>query len=146
MDVRVHQKKPAVRVLPSTALAVFALMAGLCAMTVLIFFGGIQTHILAMIAIASIIGGVLGRLIMPCSHYTNAYMAMFIGALVALLAHIPLLILCMLLATILASPESFSDFPGSVATILPFTYIFFGIPEIIFGAIAGYICYCKGVA
>ena len=45
--------------------------------------GEVQSLILVLIAGAAIIAGVLGMLIVPRVLYTNAYTAMFIGALVA---------------------------------------------------------------
>ncbi len=87
MDLHEHKKNPAVRVPPLTALAVFALMAGLCAMTVFLVLGDIEPLILVLVVVAAIIAAVLGMLIVPRVLYTNAITAMFIGALVALLSH-----------------------------------------------------------
>jgi len=145
MDRREHNKNPAVRVSPLTALAVFALMAGLCAMTVFLVLGDIEPLILVLVIVAAIIAGVLGMLIVPRVLYTNAATAMFIGALVALLSHIPFSILWALGGALLNPPFAFSEFSQDFAVLLVLGYLFGGIAEIIFGALAGYICYRKGV-
>ena len=78
------------------------------------------------------------RQTVPRVLYTNAYTAMFIGVLVALLSHIPFSILWSL-------AFAFGNFAQVVAIVLAYGYVFGGIPQIILRAIAGYICYRKGV-
>ena len=149
MDVRVNERNPAVRVHPVTELAVFALMAGLCAMTVFAFLGAFtsnnQPQVPVLVAGAAVIAGVLGMLIVPRVLYTNEFTAMFIGVLVALLSHIPFSILWALGEAMLNPPFAFSEFSQDFAVLLVLGYLFGGIAEIIFGALAGYICYRKGV-
>ena len=143
MDVRVNERNPAVRVPPVTALAVFALMAGLCAMTVFAFLGAFtsnnQPQVPVLVAGAAVIAGVLGMLIVPRVLYTNAFTAMFISALVALLAHIPFSILWGLTGAMFDPPFAFSDFAQVVVLVLTYGYILTGIAQIILGALAGYI-------
>jgi len=145
MEVRVHERNRAVRVTPSTAFIAFALMAGLCATIVFVFIGEVRPLILILISGAAIIAGLLGMLIVPRVLYTNAYTAMFIGALVALLSHIPFSILWALGAAMFDPPFAFSDVAHLIVLILAYGYFLTGIAQIFLGAVAGYICYRKGV-
>jgi len=145
MHERVPERNPRVRVPPTTALAVFALMAGLCAMLVIGVIMGESSPILGAGAGAAIVAGILGMLIVPRVLYTNAPTALFIGALVALLSHIPFAILWAVAAAMFDREFQFSDFAQIVVLVLAYGYFLAGIPMIILGAIAGYICYRKGV-
>jgi len=144
MDARAQERNSAVRVPPLTALTVFALMAGLCAMAVFVVFVEITPQILVLVVGAAVIAGVLGMLIVPRVLYANTFTAMFVGALVALLSHLPFSILWAL-GGLFNPPFVFSEFAEVLAFVLSFGYIIGGIPQIIFGAVAGNICYRKGV-
>jgi len=84
-------------------------------------------------------------LIVPRVLYTNAGTAMFIGSFVALLSHIPFSILWALGAALFDPPFVFSDVAQLVVLILAYGYVLTGIAQIFLGALAGYICYRKGV-
>lgn len=145
MDVRVNERNAAVRVPPLTALAVFALMAGFCAALVFVVMGDFQLQVLPLIVGAAIIAGVLAMLIVPRVLYTNALTAMFIGALVALLSHLPFSIFWAFGAAMFDPPFVISDVAQLVVVILAYGYVLAGVGQIILGALAGYICYRKGV-
>lgn len=123
-----------------TAIVVFAVFAAVCSLVLCFFFEFDVMSGLAFTVMASISGGVVAGLLIPRWRYPGISHAVGMGALVALVSHIPFSILCSI--WMLAS-EQIGFFENFVAVLtIGFTFAF--IPEAVLGAVAGAICYGRG--
>jgi len=131
-----------VRIGRGVATRVFGVSAACCGLSmVLILQDGtfeITVPGIGLVVIATFAGGLCGRLLLPRLRNPTMPKAMFAGAVIALLAHIPFSILFAALEFMTDGVRTGpGDFAAMVVLLLLLGWVIGGVLQAVFGAVAG---------